>query len=779
MVVPAGRLGTSRIYVDCAAAGHSFRSVKRFIYNYTKFVSLMVVDTVNVKIRQPKHMCMKATDAIQEKLQSVFGYKAFREEQAAIIQSVLEKKNTFVLMPTGGGKSLCYQIPALMQPGLTIVISPLIALMKNQVDQLRALGVDAAFLNSTLSKKAINKIKEDISAQTLKLLYVAPESLVKEENLAFLRQANISFIAVDEAHCISDWGHDFRPEYRKMRAVLDEAFGVLPMIALTATATPKVQQDILGNLDIEKATIFKASFNRANLYYEVQPKQQVEKQIVRFIKTQPPGTAGIVYCQSRKKVEEIASLLNVNNIKAAPYHAGLEPNTRIKHQDAFLGKEVDVIVATIAFGMGIDKPDVRFVIHHDVPRSLEGYYQETGRAGRDGAPGTCLMYYSTEDAIKLEKLNKSKSVMEREKAQALLQATVSYALSGVCRRKQLLHYFGETYEAPCNNCDNCQQPTKTFEGKEWVKMVLTAIKDTQERFGADHIIRLLRGKLDPYITSHDHQVLAVFGQGKEKGEPFWQSVIYQVQLLGLVRKEMIPSSVLKLTEEGRKLLKKSVSVTLWEDRDYQASTAAMDAATAQKVQDDVLLKMLQGLRDKVAKDKSIPGFAVLRDVSLEEMALVYPTTLEELARINGLSVSKAQKFGSPFIALIKQYVEENDIVTSSDIVVKSSSDKVKNKIYIIRQVDRKVDLEEIAAARSMSMDDLIKEMEQICYSGTKLNIGYYIDTLLTLEQQDDIYDYFMQADTDRIKEAQEAFDGEFEEDELRLMRIKFFSEVAN
>ncbi|MEL6539230.1 MAG: ATP-dependent DNA helicase RecQ, partial [Bacteroidota bacterium] len=412
---------------------------------------------------------MKITDDIQSKLQSVFGYTAFREEQAAIIQSILDKKNTFVLMPTGGGKSLCYQIPALIQPGLAIVISPLIALMKNQVDQLRSLGVNAAFLNSTLPKKAVSILKESTLAQALKLLYVAPESLVKDENLAFLQQAKISFIAVDEAHCISDWGHDFRPEYRKMKSVLDNAFGRLPMIALTATATPKVQQDILRNLDIEDANIFKASFNRTNLYYEIQPKQQIEKQIVRFIKTQPTGTAGIVYCQSRKKVEAIANLLNVNNIKAAPYHAGLEPGARIKHQDAFLGGEVDVVVATIAFGMGIDKPDVRFVIHHDVPRSLEGYYQETGRAGRDGATGTCIMYYNAEDAIKLEKLNKSKSVIEREKAQTLLQAMVSFVSSGACRRKQLLYYFGETYEAPCNNCDNCQQPTAILDGQEWAR----------------------------------------------------------------------------------------------------------------------------------------------------------------------------------------------------------------------------------------------------------------------------------------------------------------------
>ena len=726
-------------------------------------------------------MNASTTKAIREKLRQVFDYDQFREEQEAIIQNVLDGKNTFVIMPTGGGKSLCYQIPALMQPGVAIVISPLLALMKNQVDQLHSLGVNAACLNSTLSKKAFNEIREGVLSGATKLLYVAPESLIKTEILAFLKQAHISFVAVDEAHCISDWGHDFRPEYRKMKPVIDQELGALPMISLTATATPKVQEDILQNLEIEDAALFRSSFNRANLYYEISPKIQVEKQLIKFIKGYPQAS-GIVYCQSRKKVEELATLLNLNDIQAAPYHAGLEAKIRVQNQDAFLNKKVDVIVATLAFGMGIDKPDVRFVIHHDVPRSLEGYYQETGRAGRDGLPSTCLMFYSAEDVMRLERFNRNKPAAEQEKAQSLLQAMDAYALSGVCRRKQLLHYFGETYAANCNYCDNCKNPTEAYLGEDFVKMVITAVQQTQERFSIGHIIRLLRGIEDPYIKSYHHQALSSFGQGSEKDEAFWRSVIRQTLLLDLLSKDIAQSNTLKITAQGKKFLEKSYPITLYKDNTYApAGNNQRHPTTSSKERgyDKALLNLLKKVRTKVAQEKGIPEYAVLQDASLEAMALIYPTTLEGLAQISGLSMGKAKKFGLPFIQLIQQYVEDNDIVTVSDIVVKSAASRSKNKVYIIQQIDRKIDLEEIAAAKSLSMDELLKEMEQLCYAGTKLNIDYYVNTLLTRGQQEELYDYFMQAKTDHIKQASAALEGVFEEEELRLMRIKFLSEVAN
>jgi len=718
------------------------------------------------------------TTAIREKLRQVFNYDQFREEQEAIIKNVLAGKDTLVIMPTGGGKSLCYQIPALMQAGVAIVISPLIALMKNQVDQLHAVGVNAAFVNSTLSKEVINEIRADVLSGKTKLLYVAPESLLKEDNLAFLKQARISFVAVDEAHCISDWGHDFRPEYRKIKTVLDQALGVLPMIGLTATATPRVQQDILKNLAIENATLFKSSFNRENLYYEIRPKTQVARQLIKFIKGYPKAS-GIVYCQSRKKVEELAILLNLNSIQAAPYHAGLEPKTRVQHQDAFLNKEVDVIVATIAFGMGIDKPDVRFVIHYDVPRSLEGYYQETGRAGRDGLASTCLMFYSEEDVIRMEKLNKSKPTAEREKAQALLQAMTAYALSGICRRKQLLHYFGETYQENCNYCDNCKHPTETFPGEDFVKMVIMAVEQTQERFSIDHIIRLLRGTADPYIKSYRHQTLTVFGQGSEKDEAFWKSVINQALLLALLSKDVEQLNILKITEQGKIFLEKSDAIALHKDNTYASSDNNQQPATISKAYDTVLLDLLEQLREKVAQEKAIPNYAVFQDTSLEEMALICPTTLEGLAQINGISMGKAKKFGLPFIELIQEYVATNDIVTVSEVAVKSAASSSTKKVYIIQQIDRKTDLREIAATKSLSMNALLKEMEQLCYAGTKLNIDYYIDNALSEDQQEVLYDYFMQAKEDSIKRAIAAFKGAFEEEELRLMRIKFLSEVAN
>jgi ATP-dependent DNA helicase RecQ len=723
---------------------------------------------------------MKAatTKAILEKLKQVFNHDQFRGEQEAIIKNVLAGKNTFVIMPTGGGKSLCYQIPALMQAGVAIVISPLLALMKNQVDRLHAVGVNAAFVNSTLSKKVINEIRADVLSGKTKLLYVAPESLLKEDNLAFLKQACISFIAVDEAHCISDWGHDFRPEYRKIKTVLDQALGALPMIGLTATATPRVQQDILKNLAIENAMLFRSSFNRENLYYEIRPKTQVEKQLIRFIKGYPKAS-GIVYCQSRKKVEELTMLLNLNGIQAVPYHAGLDPKTRIQYQDAFLNKEVDVIVATIAFGMGIDKPDVRFVIHYDAPRSLEGYYQETGRAGRDGLASTCLMFYSEEDVIRMEKLNKKKPTAEREKAQALLQAMAIYAVSGICRRKQLLHYFGEMCQENCNYCDNCKHPTETFPGEDFVRMVIMAVEQTQERFSIDHITRLLKGTEDPYIKSYRHQTLPLFGQGSEQEEAFWKSVINQALLLTLLSRDIEQLNTLKITEKGKIFLEKSYAVTLQKDNAYASSDNNQQPAAISKAYDTILLDRLAQLRAKVAQEKAIPDYAVFQNTSLEAIALICPTTLEGLAQINGISMGKAKKFGLPFIQLIQEHVATNDIVTVSDIAVKSAASSSTKKVYIIQQIDRKTDLQEIAAAKSLSMNALLKEMEQLCYAGTKLNIDYYIDNALSKDQQEVLYDYFMQAKEDNIKRAIAVFKGEFEEEELRLMRIKFLSEVAN
>lgn len=716
---------------------------------------------------------------MREKLRQVFGYEAFREEQEAIIQHVLTGKNTFVIMPTGGGKSLCYQVPALLQAGLVLVISPLIALMKNQVDQLQALGIHAAFLNSTLTSKAITATKNEVLAGKTKLLYVAPETLAKEDSLAFLKQAKVSLIAVDEAHCISDWGHDFRPEYRNIKTATQKQLGKLPIIALTATATPKVQLDILRNLAITDAKVFKSSFNRKNLYYEIRPKdQQPEKQLIKFIKRQPTGVAGIVYCQSRKQVEELATLLNINGIQAAPYHAGLETSTRMKNQDAFLRKEVDVIVATIAFGMGIDKLNVRFVVHYDIPRALEGYYQETGRAGRDGLPSTCLMLCSTNDIMRLERLNKSKPGEERDKAKALLDEVRAYAFSGVCRRKQLLYYFGEAYEAPCNYCDNCQQPTESYEGEDELKLVLTAVQQTQERFGTDHIIRILQGTTDAYVASYQHQHLSTFGKGSGQDKAGWQSVIRQALLYGFLAKGM-QADLLQLTEKGKNFLEKSYPFKLVKDHMYEPTDSNKKNIAVNKAHDETLLHFLKELREKVAQEKGIPPYAVLQDTSLEEMTLVYPTTLDELAQVSGLSMSKATKFGLPFIQLIKNYVAENDIMTFLDIVVKSKASRSKDKVYIIQQIDKKVALEEIATAKLQSMEELIEAIEHICYSGVKLNLNYYIDTILTQAQQQEIYDYFMHTQQDDIRQACKVLGKQYDEEDIRLMRIKFLSEVAN
>lgn len=723
-------------------------------------------------------------DTLKGKLKEVFGYTQFRGNQEDIIKNVLSGRNTFVIMPTGAGKSLCYQLPAIVSEGTAIVISPLIALMKNQVDQLNAVGVDARFLNSTLTKSETTRVKKDTIEGKIKLLYVAPESLTKDENLAFLKQAKISFVAIDEAHCISEWGHDFRPEYRRIKAIIGQ-LGKLTIVALTATATPKVQLDIQKNLQMEDADLFKSSFNRENLYYEVRPKHHTKKQLIRFIKDHK-GKSGIVYCLSRKKVEEIAELLSVNDINAAPYHAGLDSAVRIKNQDAFLNEEVDVIVATIAFGMGIDKPDVRFVIHYDTPKSLEGYYQETGRAGRDGLEGNCILFYAYKDILKLEKFNKDKTVTERENAKILLEEMSSYAESSICRRKQLLHYFGEEYnETLCGKdmwCDVCKYPPEQYEGQEYVSLALEAAAQTEERFGLKHLVDVLTGRENDYVKSYKHSTLDIFGKGNEESQDFWNSVVRQTLLHGFLSKDIDNIGVLKVTEKGRKFLKNPEPITLTKDKDFEKITEQEEAVAGGngKSFDETLYEILKKLRKEVAKKKNLPPYVIFQDPSLEEMAALYPTSKEELTRINGVGIGKAEKFGKPFLETINQYVEENEIVTAKDVVIKSSVNKSKTKIYIIQQIDRKIDLQEIADSKGMSYAELIDEIEHICYSGTKLNLDYYIDNIMDPDRQEEVFDYFMNSHTDKIEDAlNELGDDEYDEEDLRLMRIKFLSDHAN
>ncbi|MBC7919970.1 MAG: DNA helicase RecQ [Ferruginibacter sp.] len=720
---------------------------------------------------------------LKERLKEVFGYSQFRGAQEEIIRSILSGINTFVIMPTGAGKSLCYQLPAIVSEGTAIVISPLIALMKNQVDQLNAVGVNAQFLNSTLSKAEMTKVKKDTLGGVVKLLYVAPESLTKEENLAFLQKAHLSFVAIDEAHCISEWGHDFRPEYRKIKHII-ENLGNLPVIALTATATPKVQLDIQKNLQMEEAALFKTSFNRKNLYYEVRPKMDTKKQLIKYIKHHK-GKSGIIYCLSRKKVEEIAELLNVNDIKALPYHAGLDGNVRMANQDAFLNEEVDVIVATIAFGMGIDKPDVRFVIHYDAPKSLEGYYQETGRAGRDGLEGNCVMFYSYNDILKLEKFNKDKPVTERDNAKYLLQEIVSYAELSVCRRRQLLHYFGEHVDRDCGYCDNCLRPKEKFEAQDQVALAVKATLLTDQRFGIPHLVDVLRGVENQYVTSYGHHQLEVYGKGQDQEANHWASVFRQVSLYHFLEKDVDNYGILKVTEKGLAFPEASYPVTLSKDHDYSNVTEEEEEDkellnTPAKAHDQVLFELLKALRKKVAKEKGLPPYVIFQDPSLEEMATTYPTNKEELGQINGVGVGKVTKFGKPFVDLIAKYVEENEIETASEVVVKSAVNKSKTKIFIIQQIDRKIDLEEIADAKGITMAELLGEIEHICYSGTRLNLDYYVNQLMDNDRQDEIYDYFMGAETDNIQVAVNTLGADdFSEEELRLMRIKFISEVAN
>jgi ATP-dependent DNA helicase RecQ len=725
-------------------------------------------------------------DVLRDKLKELFGYTQFRGNQEIVIRNLLNGRNTFVIMPTGAGKSLCYQLPAMINDGLAIVISPLIALMKNQVDSLIAYGINARFLNSTLSKAEITRLKKDATAGLIKLLYVAPESLNKEETIAFLQKVNVSFVAIDEAHCISEWGHDFRPEYRKIKTMIGQ-LGDMPVIALTATATPKVQLDIQRNLQMEEADVFVSSFNRKNLYYEVRPKKETKKQLIRFLK-EHKGKSGVIYCLSRKKVEEIAQLINVNGFKAAPYHAGLEPDVRMKNQDDFLNEEVDIIVATIAFGMGIDKPDVRFVIHYDVPKSLEGYYQETGRGGRDGLEGHCLMFYSHNDLSKLEKFNKDKSVQERENARVLLQEMEFYAESPVCRRKQLLHYFGEEYkEENCGMCDNCVHPRERFDGMESVLLALEAVKQTNERFGLNHLVNVIRGTEDEYVKSYGHFDLEVYGKGSDEEADFWKSVIRQALIYQYLEKDIDNIGVLKISEKGKKFLQKPHTVELARDHDFSTEIEEEEnspdrAPVNSRSYDDKLFELLKGLRKKIAKEKDLPPYVIFQDPSLEEMATTYPTTKDDLASINGVGMGKVNKFGKEFLQLIQQYVDDNDIETASDIIVKNSVNKSKAKIQIIQQIDRKIELDEIAESLKMSFQEMLSEIENICYSGTKLNLDYYIDEVLEDDKQEIIYDYFLNSETDSIEDAVEALkdeDPDFDEDNLRLMRIKFLSEYAN
>lgn len=721
---------------------------------------------------------------LHAKLKEYFGFDHFKGNQEAIIKNVLAGNNTFVLMPTGGGKSLCYQLPALLLEGTAIIISPLIALMKNQVDAMRSFSAAegvAHFLNSSLTKNEILNVKEDILSGKTKMLYVAPESLTKESNVEFLKKIKISFFAVDEAHCISEWGHDFRTEYRKIRPIVEE-IGKAPIIALTATATPKVQNDIQKNLDMMDAQVFKSSFNRPNLYYEVRPKQgDVTKDIIKFIKNHE-GKSGIIYCLSRKKVEELAEVLSINGIKAAPYHAGMDASTRSTYQDRFLMEEVDVIVATIAFGMGIDKPDVRFVIHYDIPKSLEGYYQETGRAGRDGGEGICLTYYSFKDIQKLEKFMQGKPIAEQEIGKQLLMETVAYAETSLCRRKVLLHYFGETYEEDnCGCCDNCLYPKKEFEGEDYMVDALQLVSDVKEKFKIEHLVNILIGEADSAIKSYKHDKLELFGAGSEKSRQFWTMVYRRALVSSFIEKDIEQYGVIKLTDEGQKFLDNPKSFMLMEDHNFDENEEEEKIQEKGGVSalDSTLFAILKDLRKKIAKTNNLPPYVIFQDPSLEDMCTNYPITLEELANIQGVGAGKAQKYGKEFVEVIKQYVEDNEIERAQDMVVKTVANKSKFKVYIIQNIDRQIDLEDIASALGLNFDELIKEMEAIVFSGTKLNIDYYINKILDEEQQQEIMDYFMEASSDNISEAFDEFEGDYAEEDLRLMRLKLHSKHGN
>src|SRR5690554_2158344 len=732
---------------------------------------------------------MKSSEIdLHKELKKHFGFSQFKGLQEQVVNSVIKGRNTFVIMPTGGGKSLCYQLPALVLDGTAIVVSPLIALMKNQVDAIRGISANpgiAHVLNSSLTKSEISRVKEDIQNGITKLLYVAPESLIKDEYVQFLRTQNISFVAIDEAHCISEWGHDFRPEYRNLRSTVQQLGKDIPIIGLTATATPKVQEDILKNLDMPGAHTYKASFNRPNLYYEVRPKtKNIESDIIRFIK-QRKGKSGVIYCLSRKKVEEVAHLLQVNGISSVPYHAGLDAKTRARHQDMFLMEEVDVVVATIAFGMGIDKPDVRFVIHHDIPKSLESYYQETGRAGRDGGEGHCVAFYSYKDIEKLEKFMVGKPVAEQEIGYALLQEVVAYAETSMSRRKFLLHYCGEEFDSETGEGadmdDNVRNPKKKQEAQDQVILLLDTVRETGELFKAKDLVCVLVGKINANIKAHKTDSNFIFGKGKDFDDKYWMALIRQVLVGGFLSKDIESYGVIKLTDKGHGYLANPVSFMMTEDHEFNEAedetivSASKSSATA----DEQLMAHLKDLRKKMAKRLGLPPFVIFQDPSLEDMALKYPITIEELSNVHGVGEGKAKKYGTEFVVLIEKYVEENDIIRPDDLIVKSTGVNSALKLYVIQSIDRKLSLEDIANSKGLTMDVLLKEMEQIVYSGTKLNIKYWIDEILDEDQQEEIHDYFMESDTDKISAAIKEFDGDYDYDELRLMRIQFISEVAN
>ncbi|MBK7666307.1 MAG: DNA helicase RecQ [Sphingobacteriaceae bacterium] len=730
------------------------------------------------------------TKELNATLKSFFGFEGFKGTQEDIIKSVLAGKDTFVIMPTGGGKSLCYQLPALVSEGTAIVVSPLIALMKNQVDAIRGFSDEsgiAHFLNSSLNKSEITKVKKDVVAGRTKLLYVAPETLTKEENIKFFEEFKISFFAIDEAHCISEWGHDFRSEYRRLRPIIDKV-GNVPVIALTATATPKVQQDIQKNLGMTTANVFKSSFNRPNLYYDVRPKQNVIKEIIKYIKANT-GKSGIIYCLSRKKVEEIAQALKVNGIKAQPYHAGLDAKERARTQDEFLMEKIDVIVATIAFGMGIDKPDVRFVIHHDVPKSLEGYYQETGRAGRDGGDGNCVTFYSYDDIIKLEKFMKDKPVAEQEIGKQMLSETAAFAETSSCRRKFLLHYFGEEFnDTKCNeHCDNCRHPKQKFEAKEDLELVIEAVLEMKEKHKIKDVINVVMGTLTATSKSYKHNELEVWGKGAEddNDDKYWNAILRQAVVNGYLTKDIENYGLLKVTDKAKAFLKKPHSIKFTRDHDFSNTDKSDDddimmGGKGASAADETLFAMLKDLVKKISKQKALPPYVIFQETSLEEMAIQYPINMEELTKISGVGAGKATKYGKPLIDLIKAYVEEKDIERPSDLVIKSVVNKSGLKVYIIQNVDRKIRLEDMAKSKSLKMNDLITEMETIVESGTKLNIKYYLDDMMDEDKRDEALEYFKESQTDSVEEAlKELGENDYSEEEIRLLRIQFISDYAN
>lgn len=721
-------------------------------------------------------------------LKKYFGFTRFKGLQEDVVKSVLEGNNTFVVMPTGGGKSLCYQLPALMQDGTAIVVSPLIALMKNQVDALRALSSEegiAHVLNSSLNKTEVKRVKNDITNGVTKLLYVAPESLTKEEYVNFLQTQKISFMAIDEAHCISEWGHDFRPEYRNLKSIIQRIGADIPIIGLTATATPKVQEDILKNLNMQQAKTFKASFNRPNLYYEIRPKtKNIDADIIRFVK-QNEGKSGIIYCLSRKRVEELAQALQVNGIKAVPYHAGLDGKTRVKHQDMFLMEDVDVVVATIAFGMGIDKPDVRFVIHNDIPKSIESYYQETGRAGRDGGEGHCLAFYSYKDIEKLEKFMSGKPVAEQEIGHALLQEVVGFAETSMSRRKFILHYFGEEFDNETGEGgmmdDNMRHPKKKHEAMDDAKLLLEVVLKSNQQYKSKEIVNVLIGKVNALIKSHRTDDQPYFGSGSNQDSAYWMALLRQLLVAGYLKKDIETYGIIHLTEAGRKFIESPSSFMMTEDHSFKEANDDLIVGTAKagEAADENLFKLLKAELKKVAHDLDLPPFVIFQEPSLEDMALKYPITMEELANVHGVGEGKAKKYGKSFLKLIQHYVEENDILRPDDFIVKSTGSNSSLKLYIIQNVDRKLALPDIANAKGLEMPEFIKEMEAIVYSGTKLNIDYWIDEVLDEDQQEEIHEYFLEAKSDKIEEAMDEFDGDYDEEELRLYRIKFISEVGN